>query len=272
MLHPWCCKQINYFCAAICKLHFKKNFLVCWQTHSVRFEQRGHWQNEESCLLFLGATNSKQLEGGFPSLSIGTLRVKSSAAATVFGCVPQRVQEEQGKALQDGWGLWQTSANTTFWSAWKVRAWYLEAQLGDVGIELSFMWVVFQIWSFYKRKFCLYTLRFWSKEEVASSVPFLISGDEQGVWRLSHLWSAGNKLIPLEWLAPRLTAERMLDTCRVEPMAGWDITKSWTSSSLDLSCQSPFCLGKSQVFLPWSQVWHPGKMLFPLLSFLESFL
>lgn len=68
----------------------------------MRFEQRGHWQNKESCLVFLGAINSKQLEEGF-SLSVHQhLGARGSAAAPVFGRVPQRVQEEQGKALQDG--------------------------------------------------------------------------------------------------------------------------------------------------------------------------
>lgn len=89
---------------------------------SVGFEQRGHWQNEESCLVFLGAINSKQLEEGSGGSGF-SLSVHQHFGSEGFCCSTEPLLStftfgvcvtESARGAGKGWWLWQTGANTTF--------------------------------------------------------------------------------------------------------------------------------------------------------------
>lgn len=68
----------------------------------MRFEQRGHWQNEESCLVFLGAINSEQLEEEF-SLSVHWVFESEGSCCSpcVWVCATESARGA-GKGLE-GW-------------------------------------------------------------------------------------------------------------------------------------------------------------------------
>lgn len=102
------------------------------------FEQRGHWQNEESCLVFLDAINSKQLEEGSGgsgfSLSVhqhfGSEGFCCSTEPLLFTftfgvCVTEcKRSRERLVAVAD-------RCQHNLLKCMKGQGWHLEAQLGD---------------------------------------------------------------------------------------------------------------------------------------------